>query len=288
MLKSISRTVIILLLLPGCSKSTCTVSHSTITDKNIQYRAKVSEIYYPGSGKRYVGLSQLLKGYLSLEILSNLGHPVDAAAITAEAQRIDSNTKAPEMLNKIKAVFGDNQEAYRNVFVKMTYAERVLYTEVFLKSPDVQLEQKHLAENIHRIATDTPTAMESTANKYGLKVLRLEVSNKEGIKPAGGKDTLHREPAGVEQAGVILTSLAKILPGITMPHIVEWPESFQIIKLISKRGNSAIVDSVIVPKKSYDEWFWSKAASIPVQINDQALKEELLREVSWAKNLKLE
>lgn len=189
--------IITLAFLSGCRNQACTVGQIKITDQDIDYRAKVSEIYYPGSGKRYVGLAQLIKGYLALEILKTLGHPADAAKIEAEAQRIDTSTKAPETLQKIKDVFVENRQAYLNVFVKQVYAERVLYSEIFLKTSDNQLEPRNQ------------------------------------------------------------------------------PETFR-------------TDSVVVPKKSFDEWFWAKAAKIPVRIKDKTLKNELLSEVSWAKQLFLQ
>lgn len=46
------------------------------------------------------------------------------------------------------------------------------------------------------------------------------------------------------------------------------------------------IDSVSIQKRSYNDWFWEKAGKIPVRIYDKKLKEELLKEVSWAKRIK--
>ena len=278
----------IIFLISGCSRGVARVGSIPVMQKDLGLRVKVSEIYYPGSGKPYVGLSQLIKGYLSLEILRSLGHPVDGAAIEAEAQRISMNTKAPDMLDKIKRVFGDNHTAYLNVFVKTVYAERVLYSEIFLKTQEIHIEQRRMAEKVLREATSGPSSFGKIAARYDLKVDRLKVSEKKGITRSAATDPLNRETPGLEQAGIILRAVVKLSSGAVMPQIIEWPESFQIIKLISKGGSTAVIDSVVIPKKSYDDWFWSKAATIPVLIYDSALKDELLREVSWAKNLKLD
>ena len=37
----------------------------------------------------------------------------------------------------------------------------------------------------------------------------------------------------------------------------------------------------------YDKWFWERASLIKAHIYDERLKDELLREVSWAKGLNL-
>jgi hypothetical protein len=277
--------IITLAFLSGCRNQACTVGQIKITDQDIEYRAKVSEIYYPGSGKRYVGLAQLIKGYLALAILKDLGHPADAAKIEAEAQRINTNTKAPETLRKIKDVFGENRQAYLNVFVKPAYAERVLYFEIFLKDAEIQREPRNQAEKFRQEALAAPAAFGQIAVKHNVKAGRLKVSAKTGIGPVAEKSGLSAEPIGLDQAHVILKMVADLPADQLITPVIEWPEGFQVVKLISKDNDSAIIDSVVIPKKSFDEWFWEKAVKIPVRINDQKLQAELFREVSWAKNL---
>lgn len=168
---------IVLTFLSGCSKAVCSVGNIRITEKDLELRARVSEVYYPQSGRRYIALAQLIKGYLSLLILQSLDYKVDGAMLEKESERIDNNTKAPLVLKKIKDVYGNNKKAYLKTFIQIVYAERVLYNEIFLKS-----------------------------------------------------------------------------------------------------GSASRMD--------YDEWFWEKASKIPVNIYDRALRDELLKEVSWAKRLK--
>ena len=48
-----------------------------------------------------------------------------------------------------------------------------------------------------------------------------------------------------------------------------------------------MVESAVVLKKTYDDWFWEQASKIPVKIKDSVLKQELLKEVNWAKLLNL-
>jgi hypothetical protein len=38
----------------------------------------------------------------------------------------------------------------------------------------------------------------------------------------------------------------------------------------------------------YFDWFYERAAKIPVKIYDKKLKDELFKEVSWGKRIKLE
>ena len=81
---------------------------------------------------------------------------------------------------------------------------------------------------------------------------------------------------------------SRIRPGAVYPKIIEWLESYQVIRLLGRSGKVFLLDSVSVPKREYEEWFWEQASKIPVKINDEALRNELLQEVAWSKNLRLE
>jgi len=61
-----------------------------------------------------------------------------------------------------------------------------------------------------------------------------------------------------------------------------------VLRLVKKEGEAYVIESVSIPKRDYDEWFWSYASKIPVKINDKALKDELLKQVGWTSKLKME
>ncbi len=285
--------ILILALLSACSavdvpvvKQTGTVGTISISEKDISQRARVSEIYYPQSNRRYVALAQLIKGYVSLEILKSLGHKVDETVLEQEAGRIDRNTKAPDVLRKIKAVYGSDRAGYIKTFVTIVYAERVLYNEVFLKSREIHKEQYLMANGILIDAISSPGSFNEIAKKQGVKASKLRVSRKEGVVPydSGGKRG-QTGGAGTGMAERLISAVSKIKEGKVYPQIIEWLEGYQVIRLVKKEGESYVIESVFIPKRDYDEWFWEKAKKIPIRIHDRELKEELLREVSWAGNL---
>jgi len=267
-------------------KETGAVGGIRISEKEIRQRARVSEIYYPQSGRRYVALAQLIKGYVSLEILKSLGHKVDETVLEQEAVRIDKNTKAPDVLRKIKHVYGSDRAGYMKTFVTVVYSERVLYNEVFLKSREIHKEQFRKANGILRDTISSPGSFNEIAKKEGVKASKLRVSRKEGVLPYddGGK----RGQPGGASAGVaerLISVVSKVKESEVYPQIIEWLEGYQVIRLVGKEDESYIIESVFIPKRDYDEWFWEKAGKIPIRIHDRELKEELLREVSWAGKL---
>ena len=144
-------------------------------------RKRVSEVYYPNSGKDYAALAQLIKGHLSEEALKSLGYKVDNAILEAEAKRIDENTKAPEILKKIKDIYGSNRDAYIKTFVRIVYAERALYNEVFLKSKEIHKNEYQNAENIIKEAIASKKPLREIVKEKGLRVVKLKVSQKAGL-----------------------------------------------------------------------------------------------------------
>lgn len=282
------------LLLPlgftsGCAKKVAEVGSIPITNKDIAFRTRVSEVYYPGSGKDYIGLTQLIKGYLSEEVLKSLGQKVDQSTWEAEAQRIDQNTKAPAVLEKVKNVYGRDRKNYLNSFIRVVYADRAVYNEVFLKSGAIHQQQRKNAEKFLQAALQSPSAFSETARDQGLETKKLKLSEQEGIQPleAGTRPRENPSGAGQEQAKRLIDAISSLKPGAVTPQVIEWQEGYQVLRFLKKDGKDYLVESVSVPKRNFDDWFWEQASGIPVRIYDPKLKDELLKNVGWAKNLKL-
>ncbi len=279
-------TLIFLFLLSACSQKIADVKDISITDKDISFRKKVSEVYYPNSGKDYVALAQLINGYMSEEILKSLGHKVDDAVLEAEAKRIDENTKAPETLKKIKDIYGRNRDAYIKTFVRVVYAERFLYNEVFLKSKEIHINEYNKAENLIKDAIKSKRSLREIAKEKGLKTVKLKISKEGGIAPYEEEAKIKSNVnIGIEQAKRLIDAITKIRQGGVYPEIIEWPEGYQVIRYIKREKEDYIIESVNIPKKSYDDWFWEMASNLHVRIYDDKLKDELLKEVSWAKRV---
>jgi len=291
---------ILFFIFPSCAQKVAEVGTIPITDKDIKLRAQVSEVYYPGSGKDYIGLTQLVKGCLSEEVLKSLGQKVDQATWEAEANRIDQNTKAPAVLEKIKNIYGRDRKNYLNSFIRVVYAERAVYNEVFLKSGDIHQQQRSKADDFLRETLKSPSSFGEVAKAQGLEAKKLKLSEQEGIQPLEARARPRENPsgAGQEQAKRLIDAISSLQPGAVTPQMIEWQEGYQVIKLIKhvgpvsqtgrkNEGEYYLVESVSVPKRNFDEWFWERASEIPVRIYNQKLKEELLKNVGWAKNLKL-
>ncbi len=282
--------ILLIFLICACDRNVAKVGETILTSKDITYRMRVSEIYYPDSGKDYIALSQLIKGYLAEEVLKSLGYKIDDSVLEGEAKRIDVNTKAPDVLNAIKKVYGRNREAYKKTFVRTVYAERFLYNEVFLKSSHIHKEEKERAEEFLMRAKKVPDRFNKIASEFNLKSKRLLISEEKGIVDAESdveSERISGEPSGVEQARVIIEKIKNTKPGMVYPEVIEWLEGYQVLMVVRKKKNEYTVESVSIPKRDYDEWFWSIAGDVPVWVYDEGLKKELVKNVSWVQKVNL-
>jgi len=124
--------------------------------------------------------------------------------------------------------------------------------------------------------------------KIGLEVKRLRVSKVKGILPFEESVYKKREMGtGSRQAERIIELLSGLKEWMVYPDVIEWMEGYQVIKLVKKKVDEYIVDSVSIPKRNYDEWFWERANKIPVKIYDEKLKDEFIKEVGWGRMVNL-
>lgn len=285
MLKKYLLLFFCLAVITSCSREVARVGDIPVKEKDLQLRAEVSEIYYPQSGERHVALAQLVNGYLSVIALESLGYEVTSAILEEEAKRIQEKTKAPDVLKRIKDVYGWDHGSYRRTFVRVVYAERMLY-EVFLSSKEIHREEHQKAEDFLAAVRARPGDFGAIAQGRGLKTFRLRLSLSKGIMLYGRQNEEARR-GDVQQAQRILESLSTRKKGGLSREVLEWPEGYQVARFLRQEGEDCIVESAVLPKKDFTKWFWDRASMIPVRIPDDVLRNELLHKVSWAKNLKL-
>jgi len=285
-MKNINFYIILIFLTVACDRNIAKVGDTIITSRDVSLRARVSEIYYPESGMAYIALSQLIKGYLAEEVLKSMGYRIDDSVIDSESRRIDANTKAPDVLNRIKEVYGNNRKAYNKTFVRIVYAERYLYNEVFLKSTFIHKEERGRAEEFLRRVIKNPERFSKIASDMQLTLKRFKISREKGVE-IEEKLVKPSTPQGVEQAGFIIDKIKNVKSGSVYSEIIEWLEGYQIIRVLNKNDKEYTVESVSIQKRDFDEWFWSIAGDVPVIIHDDKLKDELLKNVPWAQRLNL-
>lgn len=270
-------------------RTVAVVGDYKITAKQVEYRNKLNDIYYPNQKQRY-GKDQLIQSYTYAQILKNNGHEITQKLLDEEESRIDSNTKAPETLKKIKDIFAKDRESYRKVFILPTYAERVIYFEHFMKSASAQ--EKSL-RHVHNLITDllsTPAELAFVAKERRLNYKKFHLSAERGIeflesrKKKGDRPALIDLSASVPPEAVkkavsqqfetetnqnikfwIENVISQVKPGEFIPEPVDYGDHWLIVRYLKALGGKKfLLEAIFVPKDSYETWLAAEKAKVTI------------------------
>lgn len=236
---------------------------------------------------RYVTLAQLIRGELALQLLQGAGIKIGNAELEAQATRDEANLQSAEGQKLLKIIAGSDRQTYLDTFVLPAYAEKKLYNEVFLKAKDTRKKSQQRAEALLRDILAKPAAFAGIAGKSGAKVERLSASLKNGITLIEGKERRLISVPFSLRSKILETALSALKNNEVSSKLVEWPDSYLIVRMAGKEKDNFLADVIFFPVGGFNEWFFARAAKIPVKITDPQLKKEFLKNVEWAKKLNL-
>lgn len=280
-----------------------------VTTDQLALRQAHANVYYPGSGTPEVALAQLVQGYLAAELMKTQGVTLDRETWLAEEKRIDQQTRDPATLAKVKYVYGDDHESYLYVGILPDFAQSRLY-RLYRSSPAMAEEARKTASEFLDKAEREPARFAALAKEYGIETRRLKADPRRGMQPvvAAKDEQRPQAPAQSQQeaalraqmsaesgerdreaARTLVERLAGLEPGKVYPNTLEAPESFETVRLVSREPNgSVVVEMAGFVKPDFGAWFWKEAGRIPVKIYSSALREQLVKEVGWARQLNLQ
>lgn len=209
------------------------------------------------------------------------GVEVSPAMLAAEVRRIDSTTRAPEVLAEIKAALGNDPERFARAMAKPIIVERELRAR-FENDDKLHVAQRRAAELARdsllakqavkdmrdqtwqitpRPAADksappasatTPTEGKASSRAYSVSAtaqLSQELASPDPAEP--GKETRYLEDLDPELRKVLLVQLQK--PG-DVSAVIEMPGGFLVFIAREKTAEILAVSSLSIPKRSYEEW----------------------------------
>jgi len=123
-----TKLLLAVLLIISCSRSPefLNVEGRKITKEDIRARLQIEKVYnsqyYDTTGVIFIIIQQIWRE----NIAQDIGISITKEKIEKEAKRIDRETKAPHILNRVKEIFGQNDNKYLQHYVKPVLTERLL------------------------------------------------------------------------------------------------------------------------------------------------------------------
>jgi len=267
------------------------VGKTEISIRDAGYRDQVVRIYFPEE-KRKMGLYQLVKSARNIEILRNHGIEFDHEKIVAEHQRMQSESKDPKMLERIRQVFGKDEEAFLRNFVLPNMADHYIYYEFFLTNPSVQAESlKQANEFIKFIDANNGKDFIKLAEEKNITTDILTLSLKRGMLWDAQVKAQKGRPAGKRPSGMTDPKVAEYLnpdtvkdaetwydqliqhmePGQFFSEPVSMGEAYLVIHYVQKiNKDEHKIEVAFFPKQNYSQWYAKEEAKIKSEIYDKS------------------
>ncbi|MBI2058447.1 MAG: hypothetical protein HYT87_01615 [Nitrospirae bacterium] len=237
-----------------------------ITEQDLTYRQAVLKITEEGRiVEPGIVLSHLLKPCVGAAIMKKYGQPVTQEVLEGEAKRIDESTFMPDVLARIKQVFGENREAYLKDYILPVYVNRVLPYDIVRQNREIQAYARSEAQGwLDRVKANPGKFNEWAKERTGGEPRWARVSKTGGWEPFDRKDPRRippppAAPQGAPQAaagalaqqrwsqqqdsirwveGLIDTHLKDAVSGMLLPDLLEFPDSFLAGRYEKKEGDA--------------------------------------------------
>lgn len=258
------------------------VGDYVLTQKDLEYSNKVAAVDSPDKSPMN-GRDRLVRGYSSAQILKDLKMEVTPQMTKAEEDRLTRLAQPGTFIGKIKAIFGEDTEHFRRVYVFPGVAEKRLYQEYYLKKNPSLVEARKRAERFLTDFRKAPKGLEKLAKAHGLKVETLIVSRAAGLeweKPIGQEESI--KSANAPLTGKSFTPnpkptfagdfwyqrFAGLKEGQIYTSLVEHTDSWLVVRLLRrepKLAGSMRMEAVKLPKTNYPDWHFRQSSTIKVE-----------------------
>jgi hypothetical protein len=287
-MRPVALVLVALLLVPVTAlaqeRSIATVGATEVTSQDIGYRTAVERAYGNDAVPPAAALVSLINEALEREAASAVGVAPTAADLAALSRHADETTKAPDLLARVKAIFGTDRASYERTYL----APKVVNSKLrayFDGSRELHQAERAKAEEALALVKSGKTLVEAAA-ATGLTTRAFELPGEGQAPPAAVAGLLPKGlPSGNAQLLAIVSALQ---PGQVHDQVVEDAGGFSIVRLIALDGGTYRGETCGISKRRYDSWFRGVAAARVPRILDAALLAGVQRDygqVWWVKSL---
>jgi len=254
------------------SGTAATVGKTAITLRDISYIIKIEEAYGNARATATIALVSLVNEAIEREVAQKHGVFITQEEIISYRKYVDENTKAPEILRKVKLAFGEDESSYEQIYLAPKVLNRKL-RYFYSRNHELLKSERKLIEKAHSLVVSGKTFQEA-AERSGLRYSSFEIGDKEvTIPPALQKYIAQDEKT---MLGPMVSILETLSIGDIYKNIVEDDYAYRVIRLKGRNGNKYSVEAIGVRKRPFDDWFKAQSAKIRIRILDNELQSEIV------------
>jgi hypothetical protein len=149
--------ILYLVLLCGCGeKNLIKVGNKPINKEHLKYKIAIDMSYGEEKPDTTSVFLVLIQQMLKEIIAEKEGILITEQMIKDEAERIDQETKAPEIIEKVKKIFGKDRKGYLEHYVKPVFVERYLEQKFFYDTLYQKIPYDKIKEGFSRVKKNLP------------------------------------------------------------------------------------------------------------------------------------
>jgi hypothetical protein len=259
------------------------VGKTAIPKRDVSFRVKVEHSYDNYAVSNEVALISLINDTVEYEIARSHGVEVTREEIVSFRKHVDESSKEPEILKKVKRAFSEDQDSYERIFLAPKILNRKL-RYFHSRNHEIQRQEKESIELAFRLVA-RGESFEKVALRCGLKSSTFDIEDKEADVIPELKKYI---PHGPTPSKISLITIVETLSaGEVYKNIVEDDFEYMVIRLKEKKGNHYFVETIMVSKKSFDEWLRKEATKIRIEILDANLETSIRSKypgIRWLEN----
>jgi hypothetical protein len=243
------------------------VGNTAITGSDVKYRVETERAYGNGSMTYAAALVSLVNDSLELEAAKMRNVEPTAEELNAYGRYVDENTKAPEILNRVKEVFGADCESYERLYLEPKVVNMKL-NRFYTIDVGVHAKERALIEKAYSLVAGGKT-LPDAARKCGLKAEKFYFEDK--YVTLGPELQRYLSKGGKKTSETLVALLEKMKPGEVFPNILEDDYAYRVVRLVKAEADKYLVEAITVEKRGYDELLTQDVSGIKVEISDPAL-----------------
>lgn len=247
------------------------VSKRAISFRDVSYRIKIEEAYGNDTVVPAVALVSLINDAVESEVALKHGVVITQDEIISYGKHVDENTKAPDILRKVKSAFGEDESSYEQIYLAPKILNRKL-RYFYIRNFELHESERTLIEKAYGLVVSGMIFQEA-AEKSGAKYSSFDIGDKEVAITPELQQYIPQEERGTQDPLVSILETLSI--GDIYQNIVEDDYGYRVVRLKGRDGKKYSVEAIIVKKHAFDEWFKSEAAKIHIEIVDKELQREI-------------
>jgi hypothetical protein len=254
----------------GPHKVLAEVGGSLLTLQEVTYRAEIEKAYGETGADITAALVSMVNDLIEEEVAHAHGLSVTREEVASFSKHVDENTKASEILEKVKALFGQDVDAYERIYLRPRLMNRKI-RYYYSRNPEIHAAQRAQIEKAFRLAA-SGRPLRAAAEECRLRHAAFEIEDGSlNLPPLLSRYSREEEVL----KNPLLPLIERLSEGELFKDIVEDDRTYRVIKLIAKKPGKYSLEAVVAEKEPFDRWLEAEARKLRIVIKDRSLKKTI-------------